>query len=134
MTERIEYTENPACDSGTAKHQALLRAIVKPIEGDRRVRAVVVFGSASRGDWDTWSDIDLDVVIADGVAIDPVAELRALCATFEPLGERTAVIVANGTDAGDVVLKSLMQISVRYHNLRTSPNIVANMQVLTGTL
>ena len=92
----------------------MLRAIVAAYEGDRRVRAVVVFGSLSRGLTDAWSDIDLDVVIADGVAIDPVVELRALCATFEPLGERTAVIVANGTDAGDVVLELLMHISVRY--------------------
>ncbi len=120
---------------GTATHQALLRAIVTTYQSDPRVRAVILFGSLSRGDWDVWSDIDLDVVLEDGIAVDPIAELRTLCIAFEPLGERAAVIVPSGSDAGDVVLESLMHLSVRYHILAdTSPNIVADMHVLAGLL
>lgn len=120
---------------GTDKHQMLLEAIVSFYEADPRVRAVIVFGSLGRGNWDAWSDIDLDLIVADSVEIDARAELRALCATFEPLGERAAVIVPDDEDAGDVVLESLMQMSVRYHVLAdTSPAIVASMRVLAGKL
>ncbi len=97
--------------------------------------AVIVFGSLGRGGWDALSDIDLDVVIADDTRIDVVDELRKLCTAFAALGEHAALIVPDGEDAGDVVLESLMQLSVRYHPLaETSPNIVSSMQVLAGVL
>ena len=120
---------------GTPQHQALLTTIVSRYHQDPRVLAVVVFGSLGRGGWDALSDIDLDVVIADDTRIDVVNELRKLCTAFAPLGEHAALIVPDGEDAGDVVLKSLMQLSVRYHPLaETSPNIVSSMQVLAGVL
>ena len=51
---------------GTPQHQALLKGIVQHYAADPRIRAVMVFGSLGRGNWDTDSDIDLDVIIADG--------------------------------------------------------------------
>ena len=58
-----------------------------------------------------------------------------MCQTFEPLGERLAVIVPDDTDAGDVVFESLLQMSVRYHPLAaTHPNIVETLRVLTGRI
>jgi hypothetical protein len=93
-----------------------------------------VFGSLGRGNWDQFSDIDLDVVIADQVRLDPVEELTQLCLTFNPLGEHCAVIIPDDTDAGDVVFESLLQLSARYHPLATiSPNIV-DSRVLTGRI
>ena len=116
---------------GTPRHQAVLRAIVDHYEDDRRVLAVAVFGSLGRGNWDQYSDIDLDVVIADQVNLNVVEELTQLCLAFEPLGEHIAVIVPDGVEAGDVVFESLLQMSVRYHPLATThPNIVDSLQVL----
>ena len=104
-------------------------------ENDPRVLAVVVFGSLGRGTWDAYSDIDLDIVIADSVRVDVAEELRQLCESFSTLNERAALIVPDGDDAGDVVLESLMQLSVRYHPLaQTNPNIVQSMKVLAGRL
>lgn len=120
---------------GTSRHQAMLRAIVAYYAGDPRILAVVVFGSLGRGTWDSLSDVDLDVVVADGVAIDAVDELRRLCESLAGAGEQVALIVPDGDDAGDVVFESLMQLSVRYHPLSTtSPNIVDSMRVLGGTM
>ncbi len=120
---------------GTPQHQAILRAIVDHYENDPRILAVAVFGSLGRGNWDEYSDIDLDVVIADQVSLDVIEELTRLCLAFEPLGEHLAVIVPDGVDAGDVVFESLLQISVRYHPLATThPNIVDSLQVLTGRI
>ncbi len=120
---------------GTPQHQALLHAIVAFYEHDPRVLAVIVFGSLGRGGWDALSDIDLDVVVADEARIQVVDELRRLCASFAPLDEHAALIVPTGDDEADVVLESLLQLSVRYHPLAaTKPAIVDSMQVLAGRL
>ena len=120
---------------GAPQHQALLRAIVARYEHDPRVLAVIVFGSLGRGTWDAYSDIDLDVVIAGDTRIAVVEELRQLCQSFSALKEKAAVIIPDGDDAGDVLLESLMQLSIRYHPLdQTNPNIVQSMKVLTGHL
>jgi predicted nucleotidyltransferase len=120
---------------GTPRHQALLRAIVSHYKDDPRVRAVVVFGSLGRGDWDALSDLDLDVVLADGVPVDVVQKIEGLVAPFSAVGERVALVLPDGADGVDVVLESLMQLSIRYHALGTTkPAIVASMRVLTGSL
>ncbi len=120
---------------GTARHQALLGAVVEHYRDDPRVLAVAVFGSLGRGNWDAYSDLDLDVVIADEARLDATSELLRLGGAFEAIGERIAVMVPNGDDAGDLVLESLMGLSIRYHPLaRTSPNIVDSLRLLTGRL
>lgn len=120
---------------GTPQHQALLRAIVAFYEHAPRVLALIVFGSLGRGDWDALSDIDLDVIVADEAPIQAADELRRLCASFAPLDEHVALIVPTGDDEADVVLESLLQLSVRYHPLAaTKPAIVDSMRVLAGRL
>lgn len=116
---------------GNAHHRRVLAAIVDYYAADPRVRAVALFGSLACGNWHDASDLDLDVVVADGVAVDPGAELTRLCHALSAIGERAAVIVASGHDAGDVVLTSLLEFSMRYHQLAdTSPNIVESLRVL----
>ena len=120
---------------GTPQHQALLKGIIQHYAADPRIRAVVLFGSLGRGDWDADSDIDLDVVIGDQVALDVTQELNALCASLVTTGESAALAFAAGPDEGEVVFESLMQLSVRYHPLSsTKPAIVDSMRVLTGDL
>ncbi|HEU5441292.1 MAG TPA: nucleotidyltransferase domain-containing protein [Ktedonobacterales bacterium] len=120
---------------GTRAHRRLLDVTVRLFAGDARVLAVVLFGSLARGNWDAFSDLDLDIVVADDVTIEPMAELERLCAAFESLGERAAVIVPKRADEGDIVLESLRQLSVRFHPLATtSPNIVESMRVLWGRI
>lgn len=118
---------------GTPRHRRVLAATITHIAAQPWARALVLFGSLARGNWDEYSDLDLDVVIADDAHVDPVAELERLCASFAPLGERSAVIVPKRGDEGDVVLESLMGLSVRFHPLATtSPNIVSSMRLLWG--
>src|SRR5260370_7729505 len=60
-------------------------------------------------------------------------ELSQLCESFTAIDEHTALIIPNGEDAGDIVLESLLELSIRYHQLQTtSPNIVSSMRVLSG--
>lgn len=114
-------------------HQALLEHIVSHYKDDPRVLAVCLFGSLARGNWDRFSDLDLDVVITDDDRIEVMAELQSLCAAFEPLGETALMIVPDHGDAGNVVLESLAELSIRYHPLEsTSPSIVDDLMLLTG--
>ncbi len=120
---------------GTPQQKALLKATVQHYADDLRILAVTVFGSLGRGNWDQYSDLDLDIVIADNAGIEALPELKRLCTSFEPLGERALIIVPDGEDAGDVVLASLMGLSVRYHRLHTtSPNIVDSLLLLSGRI
>jgi len=119
---------------GTKQHQALLKSIVAFYQNDPRILAVIVFGSLGRGNWDEYSDLDLDVIVADDIRIDISDELKRLCKSFTGLNEQAAILLPEG-DEGDIVLESLMQLSIRYHPLsQTSPNIVDSMLVLVGGL
>ena len=120
---------------GTNQQRRVLDAVVAYYADDPRVRAVLVFGSLGRGNWDQYSDLDLDIIFADGVEIEVNQELQALCESFAAIDEHAAVIVPQHADEGDVVLASLIQLSIRYHLLETtSPNIVDSMLLLYGSI
>ena len=120
---------------GNRQHRALLQAIVAYYAADPRILSVGVFGSLARGTWDEYSDLDLDVVVADDAVMLAVDEITLLCDSFASIGERPALIIPDGDDAGDVVLESLMELSIRYHPLgTTSPNIVDSLQTLVGRI
>lgn len=119
-------------DLGNGEHQRLLRAMTAYHARQPWARAFLVFGSLGRSDWDAYSDLDLDVVISDDAALDPVVEAARLCAA---IGERPALIAPRRGDDAEVVLESLAQFSIRYHPLATtSPNILDSMRLLWGHL
>ena len=60
---------------GTLQHQRILDSITSYYENDPRILAITVFGSLGRGNWDCYSDLDLDVVVADEIKIGVEAEL-----------------------------------------------------------
>jgi len=117
---------------GTPAHQALLRCIVVAYDADERMLAVGVLGSLGRGTWDEWSDLDLDVVVADDVVLDAVTEAQALC---ERLGQPEALVVPSRPGEVDVLLPSLEQFSIRYHPLgATNAHIMDDLKILGGRL
>ena len=120
---------------GTSQHQTILHSIVSYYENDPRILAIAVFGSLGLGNWDRYSDLDLDVVIADAIAIDVDSELIQLCTSLESIDEHIALMIPDGNDAADVVFKSLMELSIRYHPLsNTSPNIIESMLLIMGRI
>lgn len=120
---------------GAPKHQQLLQAIVSHYTDDPRLLALGLFGSLPRGDWDEYSDLDLDVIIKDKVALDVVQEVKQLSTSFAAINEKTALIIPDGADAADVVLASLMQFSIRYHQLETTnPKITDSLKLLIANI
>jgi predicted nucleotidyltransferase len=120
---------------GTHIQRTTLSALATHYAGDSRVLAFALFGSLARGDWDEYSDLDLDVVLRDDVMINAQQEAERLAPVLEAAGERIALILPRGQGSVDLVLLPLLEISLRYHWLATtSPNIVESVIVLAGSL
>lgn len=120
--------------AGTYRHQQMLQTITDFYEEDERVLAILLFGSLSRGNWDQYSDIDLDIVMSDNISIDARLELEKLCGAIKQKRGFEALIIAD-VEEGDVVLSNLVQLSIRYHILSdTKPAILDTMCSLSGSL
>ena len=123
----MEETKLP----GTPTHQAVLSALTAHYANDSRVLAFSLFGSLARGDWDEYSDLDLDVILRDHMTIDARQEVERLVSVLETVGEGITLIVPRSEGSIDLVLLPLLEISIRYHSLATtSPNIVESVVVL----
>lgn len=119
---------------GTIRHQQVLQAILDFYAEDARIREVLLFGSLGRGDWDEYSDLDLDIIMVDSASIDARLELADLCASIKGEHGLEALVVAD-LEEGDVVLSNLVEFSIRYHLLAdTKPAILDSMRCLSGTL
>jgi hypothetical protein len=117
-----------AADLGSSKHRAIIADVVAHYCDDDRVRAIAVFGSVATGAWHELSDVDLDIVIGDGIVIQPAAEVASLFRS-------SAAITLVQDDSADVILESLEEVSLRWHRLSaTSPNISATVRVVYGDL
>jgi predicted nucleotidyltransferase len=120
---------------GTPSQQAVLGALTTHYANDTRVLAFSLFGSLARGNWDEYSDLDLDVVLSDDVMIDARREAERLAPVLEPVGERIVLLLPRGQESVDLVLLPLLELSIRYHALATtSPNIIESVTVLAGPL
>lgn len=119
---------------GNFNHQQILQRIVDFYAGDGRVRSILLFGSLGRGNWDEYSDLDLDIILADDAAIDARVELERLCRAMAERDGLEALVIAD-EEEGDVVLGNLVQFSIRYHILSdTKPAILDTMRVVAGSL
>ena len=102
---------------------------------DPRIQAVTVFGSLARGNWDQYSDLDLDIIVRDEVILDPVTEAKNLETALSSVGENLSLVIPDGEDAVDIVLETLTEISIRYHHLRTTKYaIIENLISIAGDL
>jgi hypothetical protein len=62
-------------------------------------------------------------------------ELDTLSASLASSDQRAAFMIPEGNDAYDLVFKSLMELSIRYHPLsNTSPNIIDSFQLIMGRI
>lgn len=119
---------------GTPEHQQILQTVIDHYASDDSILAVIVFGSLGAGNWDAYSDLDLDIVTRDDVAVNVAKELSRLCAVIKGDYGLDSIIIPD-EDEGDVVLSNLLELSIRYHPLHdTKPAILDTMLVLSGEL
>ncbi len=119
---------------GTPHHQDLLRRITTFYAADDRLLALILFGSLARGAGDAWSDLDLAVIVRDGVHVDVSAELANLAAVLADYGD-PVLSTADAGDAGYVIPRSLCGIAIDYTELsKVSTYVLHGCIVLAGTL
>jgi len=117
---------------GTLLQQQMLQSILDYYAEDARIAAILLFGSLGRGNWDAYSDLDIDIIVNDNVSIDAHRELTNLCASIKRQHRLEALIIADAEE-GDVVLSNLLEFSIRYHMLAdTKPAILDSMRRLAG--
>lgn len=119
---------------GTPQHQDLLRLITRFYAGDDRVLALLIFGSLGRGAGDAWSDLDLAVIVRDGVHVDVSAELARLAVVLAAQGD-PVLSTADAGDAGYLIPQSLCGIAIDYTELaKVSSYVLPGCIKLGGTL
>lgn len=110
---------------GTAEHQRSLHLIVEYYTGDPRILAIGLFGSLARGNWDEFSDLDLDIVIEDDRQVDIEAELAGLCAYLGEKGDAALLRIAD---------RPPMPAMLCWHRLSNSRSGIIRWRQLTGKL
>jgi len=134
MTARVHQNAPMRTLPGTALQQALLEAITDTYCDDARVRAVVLFGSLARNDWDGYSDLDLAIVLQDDVQLDIAYEVDAVRDMLHTRGNSVLFAQVAGND-GYLLSQSLNGIALQYSALKaTPPYVLAGCAVLCGSL
>lgn len=118
----------------TQHHQDLLQRITTFYAADDRLLALALFGSLGRGAGDAWSDLDLAVIVRDGVHVDVSAELAQLAVVLADFGD-PVLSTADAGDAGYLIPRSLCGIAIDYTELsKVSTYVLHGCIVLAGTL
>lgn len=119
---------------GSSQQQRLLQTIRACYAHDDRILAVLLFGSLGQDCGDAYSDLDLEVVVRDGVSIDMSAEIERVGAAFAEIGVPTLFTEIAGDD-GYLVVDSLIGIALSYHPLKSmTPYVAEGWRALHGSL
>jgi len=119
---------------GTIIHKQILKVLLELFKQDKNVRAFIIFGSLVRGNWDKYSDLDLDVVVID---TNPDIIRQEVNIMVEKLNMQIHILhyFEEFTNEFVFVFNTLDRMSIRFHTLEdTHPSITETMKILYGNL
>ncbi len=120
---------------GSNDHHRILRALADLFHNDANIEAFAVFGSLVRGDWDKYSDLDLDAVVTYALKAKIYETVVAMENALSNAGLKTLLHFEESPNQWVFIFQSLDRISIRFHVLEeTSPNIIDSCIILTGKL
>lgn len=120
---------------GNPQHQKILRSLIDLFKSDQNVKSFIVFGSLARGNWDNYSDLDLDAIVADDRDEVVKVEIQQMLKTISQSGYQILSSFEELPNELVIILDSLERISIRFHTLRnTNSSILDSMQILCGKL
>lgn len=120
---------------GNKTHQRILQALLELFQNDPNIEAFIVFGSLTRGDWDDYSDLDLDAVVKDDTRVVIQKEIAQMMDALSAAGFPVLSSFEEFPNELVLISDSLDRISIRFHLLKdTHPAIVDSMRVLFGRL
>lgn len=120
---------------GNKTHQEILQALLELFQKDTNIEAFIVFGSLTRGDWDDYSDLDLDAIVKDDRIEAVQKEIVQMLAVLSDAGFSALSSFEEFPNELVSILETLDRISIRFHLLKdTNPAIVDSMRILCGSL
>jgi predicted nucleotidyltransferase len=120
---------------GTTIHKQILSALLNLFKQDKNVREFIIFGSLVRGNWDKYSDLDLDVVVNDAKQEIVRQEVNNLLKVLEINHLKVLRYFEEFTNEYVFIFDSLDRMSIRFHLLEdTHPAIIDSMRILYGDL
>lgn len=120
---------------GNKTHQKILRTLLELFRNDTNIEAFIVFGSLGRGDWDDYSDVDLDAVVKNDTRRVVQDEIAKMLVALADAGFSILSSFEEFPNEQVLILDTLDRISIRFHLLNdTHPAIVDSMRVLYGKL
>lgn len=120
---------------GSQNHQTILAALIDLFKGDDNIKAFGYFGSLARGDWDNFSDLDLDVIVANDSKPTVEKYLISISGILHTKNLDPLSSFEEDVNEWVLILSTLDRISLRFHLLNsTSPNILNSFVILSGNM
>lgn len=120
---------------GNKTHQKILQLLIDLFQTDKNIEAFIVFGSLIRGNWDDYSDLDLDAVITNDSREIVQNEIKQMLDILSSSGFKILTAFEEFPNEQVIILDSLDRISIRFHLLKNTNNsILDSMQILCGKL
>lgn len=120
---------------GTAIHKQILKTLLDLFKEDKNVRAFIIFGSLARGNWDKYSDLDLDVVVQDLEHDNIKQQIKQMVNLLESNNLKVLHYFEEFPNEFVFIFNSLDRMSIRFHLLNdTHPAIISSMKILCGSL
>lgn len=120
---------------GNKTHQKILQLLINLFQKDKNIRAFIVFGSLVRGNWDKYSDLDLDVVVEDTSEMLIKQVVDSIKAKLISKQIKILLYFEEFTNEFVFIFDSLDRMNIRFHLLKdTHPVIISSMRILYGDL
>ncbi|HKZ87043.1 MAG TPA: nucleotidyltransferase domain-containing protein [Anaerolineae bacterium] len=118
---------------GTARHRAMVRAILEAYADDESILTIGVFGSLARADGDEYSDLDLDATLRVEAIASVGDKIRHLVAHLDTAGFPTLLVTRDGGGGAEIVLTSFDRIDITFHRPEDSKaEVLRDLVLLRG--
>lgn len=120
---------------GNTTHQKILSILLNVFKKDNNILVFGVFGSVARGNWDKYSDLDLDVIVKDDSKETINSEFKTILSALNENGLGVSLYFEEFVGEWVIIFDSLDRISIRLHLLEdTIPHILDSFKILYGDL
>lgn len=120
---------------GNEFHQKILEILLDVFQKDNNVSVFGIFGSISRGNWDKYSDLDLDVIVKDRSKQIIDSEFKAILSVLDLNGLIVLLYFEEFKNEWVIIFDTLDRISIRFHLVKeTIPHILESFIILYGNL
>jgi predicted nucleotidyltransferase len=121
--------------SGNNNHKKILKALTELFRNDNNLQAFIIFGSVARGNFDKYSDLDLDAIVKDVSSKVIQERVKHIQKTLVEAGFQVLSSFEEHKNEQVIILDTLDRVSIRFHTLQDTKNaILSSMQILCGTL